>query len=326
MKKNPIRIEKAGDSEYKIVEWKLHNVCNHKCSYCGEENKDGSNRWKSLETYKQYFDNLHRAANGAPLWVQLTGGEPTLFPELLELMKYIKQKGTYLSMITNGSRTIRWWKETRDARVLDMLVVTYHPEQTNDYHHIIEVLNLFQDEPTETLCKTTHSKGLLDRAFADTEYITNNTGAMTSVGHMIINDYDIYASYTPEQFEKLKQVSMVRGKFADTKKETSVPFKHRYMHLFINVTFDDNTVEEMRAQLFMKNYKPEFKNWRCANGKYIMKLENDLVYRGICGVGEITSINDPKLQFNEDYITCTKNTCDCRLDLTSTRYLKNDTD
>jgi organic radical activating enzyme len=325
MTKIPIRIEKAVPPEYRLIEWKLHNVCNHNCSYCGEENKDGSDRWKDLDTYKMYVDKMLMAAKGAPLWIQLTGGEPTLFPELLDLLRYIKSKGIYTSLISNGSRTLRWWKEAQEAKVLDMLFVTYHPEQTSDYQHIIDVINLFHDEPTETMCTVTHSRGLLDKALADTEEINNKTGTMTRVGHMVIKDYDIYATYSPEQLEKLKQASMVAGKLRDTKKPTTVPENHSYFHLFLNVSFDDKSVEQMRAQLFMKNYKTDFENWKCANGQYIMKLENTLVYRGICGVGEITDINDPNLQFNDDYITCDRKTCDCRLDLTSTRYLQNDT-
>jgi organic radical activating enzyme len=325
MNKSPIRIQKVIPPEYKLIEWKLHNVCNHNCSYCGEENKDGSNRWKSLEIYKEYTNNLHHAANGSPLWIQITGGEPTLFPELLELMQYIKSKGIYVSLISNGSRTLRWWKEAKEAKVLDMLFITYHPEQTNDYQHIIEVLNLFHNEPTETLCIITHSKGLLDKALTDAEHIINNTGAMVSVGHMVIKDYDIYATYTPEQFDKLKQASMVEGNLRQSKKETDVPENHRFFHLFLNITFNDNTVEQMRAQMFMKNYKTEFENWKCANSEYIMKIENDLVYRGICSVGKITNVMDPSLKFNNDYIICNKKSCDCRLDLTSTRYLENAT-
>lgn len=325
MKKIPIKLEKVVPPEYKIIEWKLHNVCNHNCSYCGDENKSGTNRWKSLELYKDYVDSLYKAAHGAPLWIQITGGEPTLFPELLELMQYIKTKGIYISLITNGSRTLRWWKEAKESKVLDMLFVTYHPEQTNDYEHIIKVLNLFHDEPTETLCIITHSKGLLDKALLNAREIVNNTGAMVSVGHMVIKDYDIYATYTLDQLEKLKQSSMMEGKLRLDKRESNIPENHKFLHLFLNITFNDNSVEQMRAQMFMKSYKTEFKNWKCANSKYIMRLEDHLVQRGICGVGNKTELTDPNLKFYDDYIRCDRNSCDCRLDLTSTRYLSDET-
>jgi hypothetical protein len=325
MTKIPIRIEKAVPPEYRLIEWKLHNVCNHNCSYCGEENKDGSNRWTDLETYKQQFDNLYKSCGESALWIQITGGEPTVFPELLDLMQYIKSKGVYISLISNGSRTLRWWKEARDAKLIDMLFISYHPEQTDDYQHIIDVLNVFHDEPTETLCVITHSRGLLEKALFGAEQIAEHTGAMTSVGHMSIKEYDIYATYTPEQLEKLKQASMVEGKLRSSKRETTVPENHRFFHLFLNVTFNDNSIEQMRAQMFMKSYKTEFKNWKCANSEYIMRVENNMVQRGICGVGNTTEITDPNLKFYDDYVTCDRTSCDCRLDLTSTRYLEHET-
>jgi hypothetical protein len=231
----------------------------------------------------------------------------------------------YVSLISNGSRTLRWWIEARDAKLIDLLFISYHPEQTDDYQHIIEVLNLFQDEHTDTLCVVTHSRGLLDKALYGAEQIVNSTGAMVSVGHMSITDYDIYATYTPEQFEKLKQASMVEGKLRSTKKESTIPENHRFFHLFLNVTFNDNSVEQMRAQMFMKNYDTNFKNWKCANSEYIMKVENDIVTRGICGVGNTTQITDPNLKFYDDYVICDRKSCDCRLDLTSTRYLEHET-
>lgn len=325
MTKIPIRIEKAVPPEYKLIEWQLHNVCNYNCSYCGEETKDGTNRWKNLATYKEYVDYLYKACGDNALWIQITGGEPTVFPELFELLQYIKSKGIYISMISNGSRTLRWWKEARDAKLIDMLFISYHPEQTDNYQHLIEVLNLFHDEPTETLCVVTHSRGLLDKALYGAEQIVNSTGSIVSVGHMSITEYDIYATYTPEQFEKLKQASMVEGKLRATKKETNVPENHRFFHLFLNVTFNDNTIEQMRAQMFMKNYKTTFENWKCANSEYIMKVENNMVQRGVCGVGKKIEISDPKLKFYDDYVTCDRKSCDCRLDLTSTRYLEHET-
>ena len=50
----PIKLEKLITPRFKYIEWKLHNVCNYDCSFCGEEHKDGSNRWKDLDTYKMY--------------------------------------------------------------------------------------------------------------------------------------------------------------------------------------------------------------------------------------------------------------------------------
>ena len=57
MKIFPIKVERSKPLAYKLIEWKLHNVCNHNCSFCGPAHKDGSVRWLTLEKYKLY-DNI----------------------------------------------------------------------------------------------------------------------------------------------------------------------------------------------------------------------------------------------------------------------------
>ena len=153
MKIVPIKLEKLITPKFKSIEWKLHNVCNYDCSFCGSEHKDGSERWKDLETYKMYVDKLVKAAGDMPLWIQFTGGEPTLYPKITELLQYIKSKGAYTAMISNGTRTLRWWEEFKDADVIDNLYITFHTEQKADTVHIGKVLNLFHDKPVKVVCK-----------------------------------------------------------------------------------------------------------------------------------------------------------------------------
>ena len=112
----PIKVESAVPVRFKAVEWMLHNVCNYNCSFCVPDAKEGSKRWLTLDEYKKYSDEIINATGGQPLRIQFTGGEPTLFPDLIELLSYIKRPNVYISLITNGSRTIRWWQELKEQR------------------------------------------------------------------------------------------------------------------------------------------------------------------------------------------------------------------
>ena len=71
MKIFPIKVEKATQPDYKFIEWKIHNVCNHDCSFCGSRHKDGSQRWFSLEKYKEYTDKLVESCGDSPFWIQM---------------------------------------------------------------------------------------------------------------------------------------------------------------------------------------------------------------------------------------------------------------
>ena len=319
MKLFPIKVEKAIATDQKFIEWKIHNVCNHDCSFCGARHKDGSQRWFSLEKYKEYTDKLVAACNGSPFWIQITGGEPTLYPDLLPLLQYMKEKGAMISLISNGSRTLRWWKELQEANVLDYLFITYHSEQTNDYQHITEVLNLFHDAPLEVVCLITHSLTSLDRAFEAREYIVANTGAVITLKSMVFN-FDIYEFYTADQLAKLKKHGWEYGALRETKGKSTLPAHHRINNT-LKITNNINESAIVDPQMLMKNQQNKFLNWECAIGDNNMRVDHDIIYRGVCEVGGERHLDDTVIGFTTDYVRCTSPQCYCGTDMIATKIL-----
>ncbi len=317
MKIFPIKVEKAVKSDMKFIEWKIHNVCNHNCSFCGDRHKDGSQRWFSLEKYKQYTDKLMEANKGLPFWIQLTGGEPTLYPELLELMQYMKSKGAMISLISNGSRTLRWWKELKESKVLDNLFVTYHSEQTENYQHIAEVINLFQDEPIEVICLMTHVLNSIDKVFEAYDYIIENTGALVTIKAMMLN-YDIYSQYSTDQLAKLNKSNWIAGHKRSSKVLPSAQYKINHK---LKITYNNNLTMHVDPQQLMKQQKNNFFGWDCNIGANSMRVDYDVIYRGVCEVGTKKSLNDPILSFTDDFITCTSKDCFCGTDMIATKIL-----
>ena len=219
MKIFPIKVEKSIPMNYKFIEWKLHNVCNHNCSFCPSRHKDGSQRWFTLEKYKSYFDKLADLCEGNPYWIQFTGGEPTLFPKFIELCEYAKSKNALISLCSNGVKTLRWWKELKASKTLDTLFITYHSEQTANYFHHADILNLFLQEETTTIGHITHVKDSIDLAFKASEYLLENTGAVITMKAMMISNYDIYELYTKEQLFNILKNNWRYGKLYSNKKK-----------------------------------------------------------------------------------------------------------
>ncbi len=77
----------------------VSRVCNQKCVFCSNPDNGKIISWESATSLIDSF-----AAGGAP-GVILTGGEPTLFPRLDELVAYAVAKGLPPRLITNGQRT-----------------------------------------------------------------------------------------------------------------------------------------------------------------------------------------------------------------------------
>ena len=318
----PIKVETLVPMNYKFIEWKIHNVCNHDCVFCAPQTKDGTQPWFDIETYKRYVDKLASLKKEQPMWIQITGGEPTLFPELLELLQYIQTKGIYVSLISNGVRTLRWWNEVKEANVLNSLFLTFHCDQTRDYAHIAEVANLFHDKPVSVSCWITHTEKTIDFSYEAFEYLRKNTGALILIKAMFIGSYDIYKIYTKEQLARLKG-AFCRGE-RPNKVKTLVPKEYDFDHR-LKVKYDDGTSTVTWPQEIMKNQKNNFYGWDCNIGQDTMRIDYNNISRGVCMVGGTRDLSEDNLFFSKDSIQCDVHTCMCSIDIIATKELTKNT-
>lgn len=83
----------------------LTEACNFKCKYCFAHFE--KHRVLRTEDWKQIIDNL--CASGMVNAVNFAGGEPLLYPGLMELVHYARQRGLRCSLITNASRMDDAW-------------------------------------------------------------------------------------------------------------------------------------------------------------------------------------------------------------------------
>jgi len=72
-------------------------VCNFSCTHCYY--RFSNQKWKTLLEIKQEIDNQFRS--GAT-HVQITGAEPTMYKNIIEVIDHIKAKNILCSVITNG--------------------------------------------------------------------------------------------------------------------------------------------------------------------------------------------------------------------------------
>ncbi|MDD5770031.1 MAG: radical SAM protein [Candidatus Gracilibacteria bacterium] len=83
----------------------LFNVtdeCNMKCNICYHKSEPGKGNYKSLSDIKLMHLTLLRVESKPDL-IQVTGGEPTLHPEILDILKYLKSGPVrHLMLNTNG--------------------------------------------------------------------------------------------------------------------------------------------------------------------------------------------------------------------------------
>jgi organic radical activating enzyme len=95
--------------------WILGRFCNYNCSYCWPSARSDKQDYQSLDVYKNTVDEIKRQARGNGFtefhW-SFSGGEPTAFRQLLDLVKHLDEtESTYQSihMTTNLSPGSKWW-------------------------------------------------------------------------------------------------------------------------------------------------------------------------------------------------------------------------
>jgi len=78
--------------------------CNNQCVHCYNNLSAGDrtarNRELSLDEYRRIIDEITAAGC---LWLLLTGGEPFVRPDFLEIYGYAKHKGLLITLFTNGT-------------------------------------------------------------------------------------------------------------------------------------------------------------------------------------------------------------------------------
>lgn len=140
MKTFPIKIESTLDPSILEIRWMPHNACNFRCKYCFPGSFEGTDKAPAnLDLIVKNFDHLidyyKVNANKTKFHIKILGGEPTVWKDLEKFIQQMKNKhDAYISIISNGSRTIRWWKE--NGHLIDNVVLSLHVAQADLDHHI----------------------------------------------------------------------------------------------------------------------------------------------------------------------------------------------
>ncbi len=103
------KIKKAFINEPRILTINLHifPFCNYRCRFCFQQHLFNHFAFKEdTDYYKQMITRIYESVEGINNKVKLTisGGEPTLYPNLKEILQHSKKLGFITSIITNGSR------------------------------------------------------------------------------------------------------------------------------------------------------------------------------------------------------------------------------
>lgn len=108
---NIVGVEMNFDIPYQVL-WDLGRRCNYNCDYCWPAVHSNTEKFPSKEAIIRALDMIiDHWSHGKQIRWNFGGGEPTMHPDFIEILKHLKSRGQWVLVTTNGSRSTKFWKE-----------------------------------------------------------------------------------------------------------------------------------------------------------------------------------------------------------------------
>lgn len=294
----PIKIITTQRPDILDIRWVPNNVCNYDCRYCHPHSHDGDyGSPKDLDLIIKNFNHLVKEykekLGKKTIHLKVAGGEPTLWRDLALFIDRVKQENDiYFTILSNGSRTLRWWKEY--GHLIDNAHLTFHLGQA-DADHMIAVADVLHKLGKKTTVKILMDPYQWDKGIETVEYMKANSkepwfiivgevlepenAALTSLRVVTSED----KKYTPEQIAYMK----------DSRKRIPPPEwfeKNKFLletgAIRINESiayFPDGRTVEASPNYYVNNSWNSFKGWSCDVGLESFSIHWDGNIKGSCG-------------------------------------------
>lgn len=308
-----------------VVTWKFTTTCNFACNYCPPSLHDGKYGFPDFDASLNFLKSLTK--NNKTVYVDLLGGETTLWPKLINFLTEIKNfsKDIVIQISTNGSRTNNWWKRfySSDVEMNSYLHFTYHPELINEdlFYKNLEIIS----EKYFTVCSFMLDTRHIDKTILFFEKVKANLPvdcAYKLVRPMF--DAGIDKNYTDKDLEK---ITANKNKFLFDRKK--YPKKSNIIGESLPTNIFLNGEKKNFGQMLI-NKENNFYKWKCMAGQNRLIINEDgsifpchpLVGNDNFHLGNI-NINS-SFKFLDDYINCPVSYCSCILDASIDKFKENE--
>lgn len=308
-----IKITKDSNEEFYVF-WELTDFCNQKCSYCPPDLHEGKVAQgifpgaptdDEIDKFLETLEEISKSKN-VPLRIVISGGEPTLHHKLPEIITKIKSFNGHITIATNGTRNVSYWKEL--PTLPDQVVISIHPEYYESKQHRINELANFLD-------------GQVNFFFYVLAQPTKWDNVMG-----IINDLD-------NKFKPLVELKPIHNKHhadrelcdysveqLDFIKNYPTKLKYEIESPRSSVVYSDGTIiNKVVTGKIISNNEHYFLGWMCEVGvNNIAVNATGQVTGGVCGVSRRGHISNFTL--NKTHSICVRPSCTCPSDVTIDKY------
>jgi MoaA/NifB/PqqE/SkfB family radical SAM enzyme len=268
------------------IRWALSNVCNYKCSYCFQGSNEGNFKFPAdvslvVANFNQIFDYYKKHLGKTKFHLRLLGGEPTLWPDLGSFINSIKQKNdVYVSLITNGSRSLDWWQKNSD--LIDNITLSYHRSFAN-LPHVMRVADLLYSLNKKITVHVLMNPHDWKACVEDIKYMKRESKHSWLIQtKKIIPTSKFYPIYSKEQNKFMS---------SEIKRFPSFLWLIQHFKLILNKTirlYESKYVKQdktfkARSETYLVNHDIKFKGYECNMGIESLYINWDGLLSASCG-------------------------------------------
>lgn len=325
-----VKITSKQKTDVLNIRWAPNNICNFKCLYCFPDAHSATHGSPNdleliVKNFRHLFDYYKLHLNKNKFHLHISGGEPTLWSQLGEFIIEIKKyHDVYISIVSNASRTIRWWESYGSH--IDNGILSFHVIQADVDHHIKVADYLYSLGKKVTvliLMDPLH----WDRSVDSIDYMKTNSQYPWFIQAKEVVNYVAYSDTQKEFLSKsLRRIPDLSWFLKNIKL-----FFDGSIQRFESVAKYDNGLGMLAtADTYINKNLNYFLGWKCSVGLESIYVDWNGDIKGSCQqhlYGNKFHYNVLQKDFVEKFspymvpVTCSKVSCDCSPETHITKYI-----
>lgn len=326
------------DPKILTITWFIGKRCNYDCSYCSPYYHDNYSPHITKEKAFNFIDQLEQYSitQNKNFKINITGGEPFVHPNFIELLKYIKNKKqlTQLVVVSNGSVPLKTYIES--TKYISNLTISLHLEQDDATVDatIDKILSLNTNSNLFLNVNLMALPGKLEKIkkIINT-FDSNNVKFVLRKIDPPFENKDNFAKKGEEEKIHEQELHFISNK-TESKQKNILTLEQRHKEYYsdeelefisnfnnkkqwnnIKLYSKDDTLEVNTDELKAKSLN-SWKGWQCYIGIDSLYIQhNGFVFRGNCMQGGPIGKIGEKINFPSRPIVCPITKCSCNSDM-----------
>jgi MoaA/NifB/PqqE/SkfB family radical SAM enzyme len=249
---------------------------------------------------------------GRKIYIEFTGGEPTLNRDFLPILRFLKGRGAYCGVISNATMPVSFWRNAVEC--IDHVCLSFHPQGSSParYQEVVEYLHSRVATHLNIMMNPEHFDLCLEVAERVAAVVEN-----TSISLQPLFDSLDFPS-TPKKYTTEQNRILMEKRFLIPWKK--MPFTYRGQ---MRVETADGGSRLVEAPHFIASEQNRWKGWKCWAGMDGIVIYSDgNIYRGWCRQDRLGNVSDAEIKFPSEPTLCAQDSCQCNLDIMNRRELQ----